>query len=102
MKVRGTAYRSIWPIDQRAVGIIDQTRLPHAFETVRLTRALASQGVPVVAITDSSFSAIVEHAAHWFEIAEDDFAGFRSLSASMAFCMALTVAVAGARKDNME
>ncbi len=75
---------------------------PYAPETVRLTRAIASRGVPVIAITDSSFSAIVEHAAHWFEIAEDDFAGFRSLSASMAFCMALTVAVADTRKNDME
>jgi DNA-binding MurR/RpiR family transcriptional regulator len=75
---------------------------PYASETVRHTRAIASLGVPVVAITDSAFSAIAEHAAHCFEIVEDDFAGFRSLSASMAFCMALTVAVADARKDDME
>ena len=75
---------------------------PYAAETVRQTRAIAALGVPVVAITDSAFSAIAGHATHWFEIAEDDFAGFRSLSASMAFCMALTVAVADARKHGME
>jgi DNA-binding MurR/RpiR family transcriptional regulator len=75
---------------------------PYAPETVRQTRAMTSLGVPVIAITDSSFSAVAEHAVHWFEIAEDDFAGFRSLSASMAFCMALTVAVADARKNDME
>lgn len=75
---------------------------PYAPETVRQTRAITALGVPVIAITDSAFSAIAEHAAHWFEIAEDDFAGFRSLSASMAFCMALTVAVADARKNDME
>jgi DNA-binding MurR/RpiR family transcriptional regulator len=75
---------------------------PYAPETVRQTQAIAALGVPVVAITDSAFSAITSHAKIWFEIAEDDFAGFRSLSASMAFCMALTVAVADARKNEAE
>lgn len=75
---------------------------PYAPETVRHTKAITLRGVPVVAITDSAFSAVAEYAAHWFEIAEDDFAGFRSLSASMAFCMALTVAVADARRTSTE
>jgi DNA-binding MurR/RpiR family transcriptional regulator len=75
---------------------------PYAPETVRQTQAIAALGVPVVAITDSAFSAITSHAKIWFEIAEDDFGGFRSLSASMAFCMALTVAVADARKNEAE
>jgi DNA-binding MurR/RpiR family transcriptional regulator len=75
---------------------------PYAPETVRFAKAITAHGVPVVAITDSAFSAVAEYAVHWFEIAEDDFAGFRSLSASMAFCMALTVAVADARKNGME
>ena len=87
--------------DAEGCGDRDQLQ-PLRAETVRQTRAITALGVPVVAITDSAFSAIAEHAAHWFEIAEDDFAGFRSLSASMAFCMALTVAVADARKNDME
>jgi len=37
MKVDGKAYRTIWLAeDRRAVEIIDQTRLPHAFVTARL------------------------------------------------------------------
>ncbi len=37
MNVNGTPYRTIWLAgDGRAVEIIDQTRLPHAFITVRL------------------------------------------------------------------
>ncbi len=37
MKVNGQPCRTIWPAaDGRAVEIIDQTRLPHAFVTVRL------------------------------------------------------------------
>src|SRR6266853_2540793 len=37
MKVHGVAYRSIWPIGRRAVGIIDQTRLPYEFCTVEVS-----------------------------------------------------------------
>jgi methylthioribose-1-phosphate isomerase len=36
MKVGGVHYRTIWSDGDGAVGIIDQTRLPHAFETARL------------------------------------------------------------------
>ncbi len=37
MKVDGKAYRTIWlAADGWAVEIIDQTRLPHSFETTRL------------------------------------------------------------------
>jgi len=39
MNVHGVAYRSIWPIGQRAVGIIDQTRLPYEFCTLELVDA---------------------------------------------------------------
>jgi len=39
VKVDGRHYRSIWPGDDgRSVHVIDQTRLPHAFETLRLER----------------------------------------------------------------
>ncbi len=49
MKVNGTHYRTIWPAeDGRSVEIIDQTRLPYAFETVRLE----SLGDAAVAIRD--------------------------------------------------
>lgn len=37
MKVNGSPHRTIWPVG-RAVRIIDQTRLPHDFVTVDLTR----------------------------------------------------------------
>ncbi len=37
MKIDGRAFRTIWPADDGlSVMIIDQTRLPHHFETVRL------------------------------------------------------------------
>jgi methylthioribose-1-phosphate isomerase len=59
MKVHGVAYRSIWPIGQRAVGIIDQTRLPHEFCTLELAdwravvTAIASmqvRGAPLIGV----------------------------------------------------
>ena len=39
MNVNGTHYRSVWPIGEDTVGIIDQTRLPHEFVTLELHSA---------------------------------------------------------------
>lgn len=71
---------------------------PYASATVENARALAARGVPVVAITDSSFSPLAQVAAEWFEVAESDFSGFRSLSATMALAMGLAVGVAERRR----
>ena len=39
MRVDGRSYRSIWPAeDASGVYVIDQTRLPHVFDTMRLSR----------------------------------------------------------------
>ncbi|GEO82544.1 S-methyl-5-thioribose-1-phosphate isomerase [Pararhodospirillum oryzae] len=61
MRVNGTAWRTIWPLDDgRAVGIIDQTRLPHAFETLVLSSldevahaisAMLVRGAPLIGAT---------------------------------------------------
>jgi methylthioribose-1-phosphate isomerase len=60
MNVEGVAYRSIWPIERRAVGIIDQTRLPYEFRTLELggwrdaATAIASmqvRGAPLIGVT---------------------------------------------------
>jgi len=61
MKIGGTPYRTIWiEEDGRAVAIIDQTRLPHAFETVSLrtvedaARAISDmlvRGAPLIGAT---------------------------------------------------
>ena len=50
-------------------------------------------------ITDSAFSPLAEHAQVRFDVVEADFAGFRSLSATMALAMALTVSVAQRRSS---
>jgi methylthioribose-1-phosphate isomerase len=60
MLIQGRPYRTIWPAADGAVEIIDQTRLPHAVEIVRLTsldgavRAIASmqvRGAPLIGAT---------------------------------------------------
>src|SRR5512134_2599537 len=61
MKVEGRHYRTIWPVeDDRAVEIIDQTRLPHAFLVARLTtveqvaeaiRTMRVRGAPLIGAT---------------------------------------------------
>jgi len=61
MKVNGTPYRTIWPTaDEAAAEIIDQTRLPHEFVTVRLEtmrdaeraiRDMLVRGAPLIGVT---------------------------------------------------
>ena len=59
MKVRTTHYRSIWPVGDNAVGIVDQTRLPHAFATRTVTgsddmiaaiKTMAVRGAPLIGV----------------------------------------------------
>ncbi|ABR62378.1 SIS domain-containing protein [Sinorhizobium medicae] len=71
---------------------------PYASESANQARLLANRKVPVVSLTDSAFSPLAESSKVWFELVEADHAGFRSLSASMAFAMALTVAIAEKRR----
>ncbi|CAN7667630.1 MurR/RpiR family transcriptional regulator [Aminobacter sp. LjRoot7] len=71
---------------------------PYASATVEEARVLSANGVPVVAITDSAFSPLAQFARVWFEVAEADFGGFRSLAATMALAMGLTVGVAELRR----
>ncbi|MCO5063966.1 MAG: MurR/RpiR family transcriptional regulator [Rhizobiaceae bacterium] len=73
---------------------------PYAPATVDHARSMAAQGVPVIAITDSAFSPLAQSASVWFEVAEADCAGFRSLSATMALAMTLAVAVAERRAES--
>ena len=61
MKIGDRWYRTIWPAeDARWVEVIDQTRLPHTFETVRLgrlqeaadaIRSMVVRGAPLVGAT---------------------------------------------------
>lgn len=71
---------------------------PYASESAAQARMMASRDIPVVSLTDSAFSPLAECSREWFELVEADHAGFRSLSASMAFAMALTVGIAEHRR----
>ena len=61
MNVEGRAYRTIWPAaDGRSVEVIDQTKLPHEFTTLRLTdldqaahaiRSMQVRGAPLIGAT---------------------------------------------------
>jgi len=72
---------------------------PYASETVNLAHAAKSRHAKVVSITDSIFSPIAPIADAWLEIVEADFEGFRSMAATMALAMTLTVAVASRRGE---
>ncbi|MFO1248522.1 MAG: S-methyl-5-thioribose-1-phosphate isomerase [Alphaproteobacteria bacterium] len=59
MKINGQHYRSVWPIGEDAFGIIDQTKLPHAFETLTLRSAedaadvivtMKTRGAPLIGV----------------------------------------------------
>ena len=61
MKINGTTFRTIWPAaDNAAVEIIDQTKLPHVFATLRLNtmrdaeraiRDMQVRGAPLIGVT---------------------------------------------------
>jgi DNA-binding MurR/RpiR family transcriptional regulator len=70
---------------------------PYASETVSLAQSVAARHVPMVAITDSPFSPLAPIAETWFEVTEANFEGFRSMAATLALAMTLTVAVAERR-----
>lgn len=72
---------------------------PYASETVTLTNAAKSRGARIVSLTDSIFSPIAPNADVWLEVVEANFEGFRSMAATLALAMTLTVAVAGRRGE---
>ena len=71
---------------------------PYASATVDYAQRITAGGVPLVVITDSPFSPLLPSAAAWFEVVEDDFEGFRPLSATMALSMAIAIGVAERRR----
>lgn len=104
MNIRHVLVASPNGIDSELIGmatardaVIAVSFSPYAAASVAQTRLAAERKVPLVAITDSAFSPLAEHASEWLEIAETDFAKFRSLSATMALSMALTVGIAERR-----
>jgi DNA-binding MurR/RpiR family transcriptional regulator len=71
---------------------------PYASLSLELTRQIVAQKTPLVAITDSPFSPLALSTNIRFEIAENDFEGFRTLAATVTLAAALCVAVAEKRR----
>jgi len=71
---------------------------PYASDTVDLAVRLHERDVPIVSLTDSPLSPLAPLSEVWLEIAENDYAGFRSIAASMAIVSALPVAIAERRR----
>ena len=72
---------------------------PYAGETVALTSAARERGAAIVAVTDAVFSPTASGADVLIEVSEANFEGFRSMAATMALAMTLTVAVAARRGE---
>ena len=70
---------------------------PYAPETVGLIEIARANKTPIIAITDNVMSPLASAAQIWLELSEADYASFRSLSATFALIMALSVAVAKKR-----
>jgi DNA-binding MurR/RpiR family transcriptional regulator len=79
--------------------VLSTSFTPYASETVNLTNAAKAREAKIVSITDSVFSPIAPSADVLLEIVEANFEGFRSMAATMALAMTLTVAVAGRRGE---
>ncbi|MBX3568279.1 MAG: MurR/RpiR family transcriptional regulator [Rhizobiaceae bacterium] len=70
---------------------------PYNSITPDLVAVAHERGAKIATITDSTFSPLVKLSTAWIEVVESDFAGFRSLSASLTVGMALVHAVATRR-----
>jgi DNA-binding MurR/RpiR family transcriptional regulator len=64
---------------------------PYNSVTPDLTASAAQRGTAVVAITDSAFSPLVPLSRAYIEVVEEDFAGFKSLAATLAVAMAVVM-----------
>lgn len=66
----------------------------YANEVVNIVEAVAKEGSPVIAISDSTLSPLAKSANVLFAVPEHDYTFSRSLAAPMCLAQALTVAVA--------
>jgi DNA-binding MurR/RpiR family transcriptional regulator len=72
---------------------------PYNSITAELVAVARERGAPVVSITDSTFSPLVRLSERWLEVVEADFAGMRSLAASLVIGMALVQGVVAHRSQ---
>lgn len=83
MLIDGTPWRTIWPQADGTVGIVDQTLLPHRFETRRLTNlADAAEAIRVMRVRGAPL--IGAAAAYGLALALDAEPGDAGLDAAVA------------------
>ena len=70
---------------------------PYNSITPELAASAAQRGVPIVSLTDSAFSPLAPISKTYLEVVEEEFSGFKSLSATLAVAMALVLRVAQLR-----
>lgn len=66
----------------------------YATEVVNIVEESAAQGVPIVAISDSTLSPLAKNAKVLFAVPEHEYTFSRSLAAPMCLAQALAVALA--------
>jgi DNA-binding MurR/RpiR family transcriptional regulator len=94
--VGSTAFDQIGCVSPRDA-VLAVSFSPYNSITPDLVSAARERDARVVSITDSTFSPLVKLSHIWVEVIESDFAGFRSLAATLAVGMALVHGVASRR-----
>ena len=97
--VAGMTYEQTWMLGPEDVVIAVSFR-PYASDTISVAERAASNGAPLIAISDSRLSPIARDAAVCFEIKDAEVRQFRSLTASM--CLAQTLVISYAYKYGSE
>jgi DNA-binding MurR/RpiR family transcriptional regulator len=72
---------------------------PYTPTTLELTAAAHRLGVPIVCLTDTPFSPLVQLSNVWLEVGDADHLGFRSLAGTLVLATTLAVAVARRRDE---
>lgn len=73
---------------------------PYTTTTIEFAAQAKRMQVPVVAITDSTFSPLVPLSTLWLDVVEADHASFRSMAATMTLAVTLAAGTAEARGQN--
>ncbi|RWQ31041.1 MAG: MurR/RpiR family transcriptional regulator [Mesorhizobium sp.] len=94
--VGSTALDQVGCIGKRDV-VLAVSFSPYNSITPDLVAVAHERKARIVTITDSTFSPLVKLSDTWLEVVESDFAGFRSLAASLAVGMALVHGVVARR-----
>jgi DNA-binding MurR/RpiR family transcriptional regulator len=94
--VGSTAFDQISCVGKRDA-VLAVSFSPYNSITPDLVAAAHERNAKIVSITDSTFSPLVKLSDSWVEVIESEFAGFRSLAATLAVGMALVHGVVAAR-----